>query len=45
MLRVSPRGSETDEPGAALDGARLVVSFAAERSRATRVLDAERSAE
>ena len=45
MLRVSPRGSETDEPGAALDGARLVVSFAAKRSRATRVLDAERSAE
>lgn len=45
MLRVSPRGSETDEPGAALDGARLDVSFAAERSRATRVLDAERSAE
>ena len=38
MLRVSPRGSETDEPSAALDGALLVVSFAAERSGATRVL-------
>ena len=36
MLRVSPRGSETDEPSAALDGALLVVSFAAERSGATR---------
>ena len=38
MLRVSPRGSETDDPSAALDGALLVVSFAAERSGATRVL-------
>lgn len=38
MLRVSPRGSETDEPNAALDGALLVVSFVAERSGATRVL-------